>query len=121
MANKKNVALWTEALRSGEYQKTHGGLSETNEDGIHCYCALGLGCEIHREKYPDSWKWISHEHKSWRTLYPIPYIHRIFIGMMPEAICAWYGLTQRQVREVEHMNDGRELSFVEVADYLDSL
>lgn len=39
--NKKDIQKWIDALRSGKYRQTIGGLQD--EDG---YCCLGVACKV---------------------------------------------------------------------------
>lgn len=45
--NTDNVRKWVDALRSGEYDQTSGGLRRVDADGNATgFCCLGVACEI---------------------------------------------------------------------------
>ena len=73
----KHRRLWTQALRSGKYEQTTGGLRQGDR-----YCCLGVACEI-----SDLGKW--------KPYADSPDAAFAFMGMgshLPLAVCDWLGL-----------------------------
>ena len=48
MANKENIKLWVDALRSNEYEQGTGSLCKYNK-----HCCLGVACEVYQKVVGD--------------------------------------------------------------------
>jgi len=97
---------WVEALRSGEYEQTDGGLCYDGK-----YCCLGVLCEIDERVTP-----IRYSTKD--VAYEIgdgPFE----LGVLPREFRDLIGITPQQESIVIKMNDGGT-GFPEIADYIEA-
>jgi len=46
MAIKERVALWADALDSGEFERGQGALEIIKKDGTKSHCCMGVACRI---------------------------------------------------------------------------
>ena len=109
MANKENIKLWVEALRSGDYKQGRGTLHD--DQG---FCCLGVACEVYQECVGGL------------------FIHRMDLsgfheynghgGDLPPALTKWLELEEDPIigeKSAVILNDDDELSFNEIADAIE--
>ncbi len=101
--NVENIKLWIAALRSGEYQQGTGFL---NPEGK--YCCLGVACEV-AEKHN-----IPVERRL-GTLYGKT------LSSYQLRVLDWLNLSTEIENILTTMNDTHMKTFLEIADYLESL
>lgn len=134
--NKEVKALWTAALRSGEYEQTKGVLKSVTKDGEASYCCLGVLCEIARQQGVE-----------------VDYTERVFeveggeqlygifddqTGVLPTSVQVWsgigggtgdihgemvtspYGDGRYEVHTLSALNDAYEYDFNQIADVIDA-
>lgn len=90
---------WVEALRSGQYEQTTD-YQFRDPDRKNCFCAMGVLANLID---PGNW-----DGTNWGEDVCLP-------DMTLQAI----GLTYEVQSKVMHMNDGEELSFAEIANYIE--
>ncbi|WP_407543741.1 hypothetical protein Q0M94_28465 (plasmid) [Deinococcus radiomollis] len=118
-------ALWTAALRSGEYQQ--GRMVMHSPDGK--FCCLGVLCDVYAEETGLTWGKVTNQGSGDQGLE--------FLGDVnypPPAVRAWAGLTSSDprllvpgdhvTRQISELNDGLEprlpLPFAEIADLIEA-
>jgi len=126
---------WIEALRSGEYKQGRESLKTTNEhNNDSYYCCLGVLCDIHSRGTNTVW--------SGHPNYPVSN----YLGceaFLPHTVIRWAGLEDKvrlvvpypddcvennvditlpngQQTSATKLNDDMGLSFVEIADIIES-
>ena len=142
MVNKERVQRLVDALRSGEYSQTTGGLR--NEDG---YCCLGVACDLFSQENPLS-GWV--QSSSSGATYGIHYDFQAFpeeAGLLdpqrefdlsnstlPWIVAEWYDFIENTPilletefggsHRADTLNDegmdGEGLSFEEIADLFEA-
>lgn len=107
--NQEWKAKWLEALRSGEYKQCREKLRD-NQDK---FCCLGVFCDIYD---PDRWDLVSPNSER-------PYLYygglRREASYIPGPIRKEVGLSLVDCRDLSSMNDERQMSFAEIADYIE--
>lgn len=120
-ANKENIKLLVEALRSGKYQKAKGKLRVRD-----CFCVKGVACELYRlntgiGKWEGSDFIIRDNKYTWDD--DIDW---------PNDVAKWYGLKrnckvklsdfgdEEFEQQIEYLNDDLNLSFNEIANIIES-
>jgi hypothetical protein len=109
--------LWTEALRSGEFQQGVGVLCRTCGDHAE-HCCLGVGCRLF-DRLEQSIPIVT-----WGRI-------TLFDGessMPPGVVLSWLGLLDTaepaepiiNPHGLAQMNDAEGKTFAEIADYIDS-
>ena len=89
--NKEQKDKWLVALRSGEYKQTRNVLIRDEKDGSRSYCCLGVLDEITKDENPEFLMWGDR-----RQLTP---------SIMSQCVTK---------------NDNEKLSFLEIADWLET-
>lgn len=105
---------WVEALRSGEYQKGKGFLHKQHR-GKDLFCALGVLCDVAGDDY-----WLRYENTNkWGM--PINEGGKSSLGIvvLPYRIMKKVGLSLSEQTLVWRMNDAINLSFEEIADWIE--
>jgi len=116
----KLVEEWTNALRSGKYEKGRGNLkSENEETGNATYCCLGVLCDITNAiDFEDSKVVINeelYEHMS-QQIYDVNSSAIHYAGErdyyfedeeLPPSAASWFGLKESAQRDLINMNDAK--------------
>lgn len=100
--------IWIDALRSGRFAQTTGGLRDDTG-----FCCLGVAADILGGGWwgnRDSGRYDYHTDDGWNC-----------IGNMPPTLRDELGLTDNDVRQLTNMNDFEEKTFAEIADYIEAL
>ncbi len=84
----KNVQLWVEALRSGDYEQGEGALTK---EGKHC--CLGVACVLYQEKVGGL---VETDSTSWTSGAVTSYDGES--GFLPRKVSDWLGLAERNGR-----------------------
>jgi len=127
--NKKHIALWVAALRSGVYTQGKGYLKNVKKHVT--YCCLGVVCELAKtnginvtERAYDGANYADDDSSS-------PFSFNGSVYLMPTEVADWLGLSRNpeMMRELpsgvveEHSatfwNDETTLSFTEIADLIE--
>lgn len=109
--NPEIKTRWIAALRSGDYTQTRNALK--NDEG---YCCAGVLCELHRKE--KNKRWIKN------TIGDLTYLHSA--GSLPQPVELWAELSNITVMyegdcvTVYVLNDHLGLSFVEIADIIET-
>lgn len=122
--NRARLKLWTDALRSGNYEQAKQALARIDHDtGQWSYCCLGVACEVAMANGLD----IPTEMSRTGT--------RRYDGsqaLMPSSVCHWFGLpgdlwvpasiegdgdTRKMVTE---LNDDYDWDFNQIADAIEA-
>lgn len=110
--------LWLEALRSGEYVQGKEALSsDTNVDGVHPYCCLGILCEVS----PD----IDLMRNDNGDAYVEEIKNQPDFGGLTQKMLPMVGLTSSEQVLLANMNDGSghfeddPRTFTEIADWIE--
>lgn len=130
--NKERIALWVEALRSGEYEQGFGELERLGRGEKGQHCCLGVATRVAMAGGALVEAIVSEDDPATRFMsvldagcsYPT-------VGHLPRAAAEWFGLPVPSVTtDVEVMygdrmtkltalNDGEKLSFDEIADLIE--
>ena len=117
------------ALRSGEYKQTTGLLRAKNDGGEECFCVEGVAADVALKKgYVTGWEWqLGDSGYSWTLVkddLEEYYGEKRHSAYSPDEVAL---LTVPRLdhcidgpRNVMHMNDSYSLSFVELADVIES-
>jgi hypothetical protein len=120
--NPEIKKLWTDALRSGEYEQTTGTLHKINQvDGEekHSYCCLGVLCELAvKDGVVESKRHFGRDVGG--------YGPNGEVWFLPIPVREWAGMDSGDP-EVEYgeyvnlasLNDANKLSFTELADVIE--
>jgi hypothetical protein len=110
--NEEVKTLWTEALRSGEFEQGRGAL--TVIDGGDRYCCLGVLCKVAIANGLDI-KVTPEEERVW-------YDHES--AYLPRSVRDWAGLETSDPLLGEHAasawNDDEHADFTKIADLIDA-
>lgn len=105
---------WTAALRSGEYKQGSSALHDES-DGVHSYCCLGVLCDLAVKAGVK----VEVEKRDGGVFY-----YDKDGSYLPDSVMDWAGLDtgnpQTPAGSCAHMNDGRGMSFAEIADVIDT-
>jgi hypothetical protein len=113
LMTNKNMVRYLEALRSGEYKQCQKAVAKT--DGS--FCAIGVGLSLMVDEGLGEW---------------VPSIDETLLRYIDKSpsknpylfqtdyFSIWLGISLREINLIE-MNDGRELSFSEIADELEKV
>lgn len=121
--NRQVVEEWIRRLRSGEYQQTQGRLKD--ESGG--YCCLGVLCQQYHE--------LTGSGRGFQELAAVRFDGSKLIGFdpedpnshayakydPPETVMRYAGLPGPLIQTLETMNDEQNMTFGEIADYLEQL
>ena len=111
--NKEIKKEWVEALRSGDYTQGRGRLRSANyedSDGSYSYCCLGVLADIlPQTKDTDYWK----------DKGSLLYDEKYFRSQLPRDIADEIGFTQGTQPELINLNDGDQMNFNQIADYIE--
>ncbi len=103
---------WIKALRSGEYKQTKCLLHKV--DGS--MCCLGVLCDIELDEY---WEPICKLGSDGGEESVVCYTMRGRSEMLPSEFSHKIGLLDPEAEELTTMNDVRDKSFEEIADYIE--
>lgn len=103
--NKQAKQLWIEALRSGEYKQGNGALNYKDK-----YCCLGVLCEVYLKNCPNP-----EIHKTTSSCGSVRYNNSY--TYLPAKVFEWADLNNEVVFVT--LNDRCNLSFSEIADYIE--
>jgi len=113
--NEEISEQWVEALRSGKYQQTRGGLRRFKED---TYCCLGVLCDISKI---GEWKHIGDNTLYDYSISTLP----LQQALLPESVMKWAGMNTRagyvpgeKHKGVVIQND-KGIEFEQIADYIE--
>lgn len=98
------LRLWVDALRSGKYRQTEGGLRDAQG-----YCCLGVLCDLARKDGGPSWR---------VNIFGL----REYMGsdaLLPSPVAEFVGLTESQQVQISKRNDSGE-TFRQIADYIEA-
>src|SRR5579859_8070392 len=113
-AVNKNVRLWLDALRSGEFKqgREHLRVEKGSKFG---YCCLGVACVIYQRETDD----------------PVPEL--LADTLLPQRVADWLGLASTmgkfdspiyhgndQANDLTELNDDAKYSFKKIADFIES-
>jgi hypothetical protein len=114
MMNTEIKAKWLEALRSGKYKQAQRALCELNADGSKSYCCLGVLCDI---VAPEDWAGPEKMQMSDGSHY---FIRHLSHTQMPASmIHTQASLHGGAADKLAQMNDEEQLSFAEIADWIE--
>jgi hypothetical protein len=103
--------VWIDALRSGKYAQARGELSlVSSKDGSFAFCCLGVACDV-----ADDSRW-SQPKAMYGGLYRT---YGGAVGQPPSEQRVYYGLTDKGVGNLMHLNDALKLSFGQIADVIE--
>jgi hypothetical protein len=115
---KEHRKLWIEALRSGEYEQTHGKLKLGNS-----FCCLGVACDLYAKQFPEA---VWHDNK----FMPNKHQYMTYSGFsLPNVVMDWLGLAasnglyanpKKDTWGLIDDNDDDKKSFLEIADIIES-
>lgn len=119
--NKDKIRLWVDALRSGQYKQTDGGLRRTVNDEKR-YCCLGVACDVAIKDGLDL-----KVREFGGSLYD-EFGEDEDGGHLPIEVQQWLGVTTAspkvvfsgEVRELAVLNDDFKLDFNEIADLIEA-
>lgn len=124
--NEARKKLWVDALRSGDYKQTAGGLHD--RDG---FCCLGVACDVYvKETGLGEWK------QDPDYFGAFLFEHRGVVAressVLPSEVARWYGLADMNPAiplggfkaTLAHLNDGvvpgqDRCSFTKIADLIE--
>lgn len=106
---KKDImALWVNALRSGEYKKGRNRLkTDFLDDRDSLFCCLGVLCDLHAKETGNEWE------------------HGFYLGDgagLPREVREWAGLenkNQHMCAKLTFINDNSYKSFSQIANYIE--
>lgn len=110
---KERRTEWTAALRSGNYKQGKRHLHTINDDS---YCCLGVACDLFAEKEAIRNYGGGLDLQIYKFGVDLPSSAIIHRDMM-----AYLGLNNTDVDYFVNMNDFQHKSFIEIADYIDTL
>lgn len=100
---------WIELLRSNKYNQCKGQLKCNNS-----FCALGLLCLLYQEEVNGNLEF--------EGIYFGPTSgYAINGGYVPDCVYEWSDLTEENIDQIEALNDSANLTFKEIADYVEKL
>lgn len=128
---------WTSALRSGKYKQGAGFLKRKRLDNIE-YCCLGVLCNLitnSNRYWKTSGESISHfyvidsknQNKIYSFIKRLLHIKTSTNGnpytmnscTFPSSILPHLELSKENIHHLIYMNDGKKLSFIEIADWIE--
>lgn len=116
--SKKVKRAWVKALRSGEYKQGMGHLCQASADGTDRFCCLGVLCDI---MIPGNWVHgtsdMADRHEAY-SLAPADSPHHDMFGV-PSASCEEWNLSMDAHEQLVAMNDYKERSFKQIANWID--
>lgn len=114
--------LWTDALRSGEYQQGKGCLCHVPEQGVPTFCCLGVACEVAIKNGVEVETRIAFNFKRYGGLSSyVPEQVKEWLGLASD--CGYYGarnLDQYFDHALYRDNDTYSKPFVVLADIIES-
>jgi hypothetical protein len=112
---------WIEALKSDSYIQGKFALKKIREDDVLRHCCLGVLCELYINKNLDGdCKW-NKERDNDVTRFIVESSTDRSSHSLPENIRQWAGITHPIQSRLININDELNLSFNEIADYIESL
>lgn len=127
----KNVAaLWTEALRSGEFVQQRYTLKAIGDSGKVFHCCLGVLCELYNRHNPESKMEELHDSRV-LVSFNRPKEVCVFDGerdLLPLTVMRWANITTKDctfedevgTSNLVKLNDGSGWSFELLADCIDN-
>lgn len=100
--NKVVKAKWLEALRSGNYRQTQGGLLDREVNKRNKYCCLGVLCAIHAKETGNKFE---EEHYLGDS------------GGLPDEVMAWSGIDSQGTLNKSIHDDGKHDTLAELNDH----
>jgi hypothetical protein len=125
VAQRETLAKWKAALRSGEYEQTRGALVTEKRGGTPVYCCLGVLCKIMGR--PEDVRNAKFQFEEWRQdsgwLLGTPDYtwFESVTGLSAINPNAYAGHKGTALDRLVYANDASMLSFVEIADLIDTL
>ncbi len=111
--------LWLDALRSGEYKQGKGSLRDTDDNGEHSYCCLGVLCDLYSKE--TGTKWTGGNFMHGRTSFPSSEVAE-WAGMDANERCGEFGdIYTEDYADLTAMNDAGGSTFAEIADVIERL
>ena len=105
---KKDIKKkWIDALRSGKFKQGSGELCNMESNK---YCCLGVLCEITRQDNPH----IKRTKEGHYSLHKKDSVD----GQLDDAMLTYFGIDDEIQNELIDMNDDRDKSFKQIADYI---
>ena len=111
--NPRIKANWIAALRSGKYRRTTHSLRDQRPGKHIGYCCLGVLCDTLKEELKGKWD-ITRAFN-----YHINNEANCITGTLGDNLAKYVELTPRSEATLIKMNDKEELSFKEIADYIE--
>lgn len=112
--NRERIALWVQALRSGDYKQGSSALCWVDADGSCRWCCLGVACDVAAKNGLDI------ETRDFEA-------QRYFGGAcfyLPPEVQEWYGFDSQDPylkdRKASHWNDARGYNFAQIADAVEA-
>lgn len=109
-------SLWLKALRSGEYKRAKGQLRKTSTSGVQSFCCLGVLQDLAAKDGGN--KWFDDDNASWDTEIPANRV-RVSDSQPQQEILDFLGIDNRMVDSLIELNDDKDRSFKEIADYIE--
>ncbi len=96
-------------LRNNDYKQVRGELASVQKNGVECFCASGILCELAYE-----------EGVVRKTEFaPREYAYDGYAGFEPEAVHVWSGIPRHKMTAIIRLNDQKKWSFAEIADWVE--
>jgi hypothetical protein len=130
---RRNRRIWVEALRSGEYEQGNGKLQTLSGK----FCCLGVACDVFKEDNPDvkaEWvesydcvEFIVHTNEPKPACYcgscppQIGFRKEVESGLPGDSVNNWLGFDGEDCSAFAAMNDESELTFEEIAIYVEEV
>lgn len=135
MDAKENRALFLEALESGKYAKVRFSMRAQHDleflDDNYGYCFWGLGCEIYRQKNPETSRWSgicfaiqtetcpeAQEGGEFHGLPITDSTELFFAERPPSAVVEFFGIPVDKIDFFMKMNDDKNDSFEYMAAWV---
>ena len=114
-------ALWTAALRSGDYKQGRAVLCEQLSDGTYIYCCLGVLCDVAVKKG------VIPPGKFFGGTTILKYGQENNGGVLPAEVIEWAGLEEAnpiigeplEEKQLAYLNDYTKKGFGEIANMID--
>lgn len=115
MTTQEARKLWTDALRSGEYEQGKCVLRTTDNK----YCCLGVACEVYQQHVGDL-------NVTEGLIFPAYYYDNV-MKQLPETVATWLGITKiglfkkdGVLTSLTELNDIEGFSFAQIADTIET-
>ncbi|MGL5076086.1 MAG: hypothetical protein ACRDBG_09645 [Waterburya sp.] len=105
--SEKVFELWIKTLKSKKYKPGRWALRSCGDE----YCCLGVLCDLAAKDGGEQWS--RKEYSEYYTLHGQS-------GLPDLKVTDWLGLSRKDVETLVSKNDIAELSFKEIADYIET-